>query len=132
MINGSRFLDQLETIFLPNEAGKVITGVYRSSTVPLARDMQISILRNNMYTRKILYNMQVIADPYCVFFPGIEDCRIHRLWSCPKSQNIWRFINKILEETSDSPIFVKEAILGEYNEHPDTHRNLTILTPNGT
>ena len=99
MINGSRFLDQLETIFLPNEAGKVITGVYRSSTVPLARDMQISILRNNMYTRKILYNMQVIADPYCVFCPGIEDCRIHRLWSCPKSQDICRFIDMMLEET---------------------------------
>ena len=127
MINGSRFLDQLEVRFLPEEASKVITGVYRSSTVPLARDMQISILRNNLYTRKILYNMQVIADPFCVFCPGVDDCRIHRLWSCPKSQVIWKFINKILEETLDSPIFKQEAMLGEYNEHPDTHRNLTIL-----
>ena len=67
MINGSRFLDQLGIRFLPEEESKVITGVYRSSTVPLARDMQISILRNNMYTRKILYSMQVITDPFCVF-----------------------------------------------------------------
>ena len=127
MINGSRFLDQLQTVFLPNEAGKAIASGHGASTVPLARDMQISILRNNMYTRKILYNMQVIADPFCVFCPGIEDCRIHRLWSCPKSQRIWSFVNKVLEGTSDSPIFIKEAILGEYDEHPDSHRNITIL-----
>ena len=88
--------------------------------------MQISILRNNMYTRKILFNMQVIADPFCVFCPGIEECRVHRLWLCPQSQKIWNFVNRVLEETMDSPIFLKEAILGEYEESAATHRNLTI------
>ena len=127
LINGSRFLYQLETRLLPNEAGKVIAGVYKTSMVPLARDMQISILRNNMYTRKILFNMQVTADPFFLFCPGIEECRVHRLWLCPQSQKIWNFINRVLEETIDSPIFLKEAILGKYKESAATHRNLTIL-----
>ena len=44
-----------------------------------------------------------------------------------KSQKIWNFVNRVLEETMDSPIFLKEAILGEYEESAATHRNLTIL-----
>ena len=46
LINGSEFLQELMTTFLPSEAAKVISSVYQSSTVPLAGDMQISILRN--------------------------------------------------------------------------------------
>ena len=62
LVNGSEFLQELGTTFLPNEAAKVISSVYQSSTVPLARDMQISILRNNLYTRKILHKMKIIQD----------------------------------------------------------------------
>ena len=97
----------------PFEAEKVIASVYRSSMVPLARDMQILLLRNNLYTRKLLHNMKILPDPHCHLCPQEVDCRFHRFWSCPHSQRIWKFINKVLEETRDSPIFEKEAMLGE-------------------
>ena len=55
------------------------------------------------------------------------DYTIHRLWSCSHSQKIWKFLNKILEEKMDSTIFVKEAMIGEYEENAASHRNITIL-----
>ena len=94
-------MGRINAHFLAFKAEKVIVSVYRSSTVPLARDMQISLLRNNLYTRKLLYNMKVLPDPHCHLCPQEEDSRIHRLWSCPHSQKIWKFINKILEETME-------------------------------
>ena len=104
-----------------------MVSVYRTSTVPLARDMQILLLKNNFYTRKLLHNMKILPSPHCHLFTQEENSRIHRLWSCPHSQKIWKFINRVLAETMDSPIFIKEAMLGEYEENAATHRNLTIL-----
>ena len=83
LINRMEFLNQLKVQFLPYEAGKVIVSMYRTSMVPPARDMQIPLLRNNLYTRKLLYNMKILHDPYCHLCPQKEECRIHRLWSCP-------------------------------------------------
>ena len=89
--------------------------------------MQISLIRNNLYTRNLLYNMKVLPYPCCNLCPQKVECMIHRLWSCPHLQRIWKLVNKVLEETMDSPIFVKEAILGEYKESATTHRNIIIL-----
>ena len=41
LINGSKFLRELGIHFPPHKAAKVISSVYKTSTVPLARDMQI-------------------------------------------------------------------------------------------
>ena len=110
LINGTEFMSQFNANFLPYEARKVIASVYRSSTLPLARDMHIWLLRNNLYTRKLLHNMKILPDPHCHLCPQEVECRIHRFWSFPHLQRIWKFINKVLEETMDSPIFEKEAI----------------------
>ena len=79
LINGSKFLRELGIHFLPHEAAKVISSVYKTSTVPLARDMQISILRNNLYTRELLHKMKILQDPSCPLCPGITETRIHRI-----------------------------------------------------
>ena len=46
--------------YAPYEAEKIIRQVYTSTTVPHARDLQISIFRNNFLTRKNLYNKNLV------------------------------------------------------------------------
>ena len=128
LTNGMEFLNQLKVQFLPYKAEKVIASIYRNSTVPLAWDMQILLLRNNLYARKLLYNMKILHNPYCHLCPQKKECRTHRLWSCPHSEKIWKFINEILVETMDSPIYIEEVILGEYEEKAASHRKITILS----
>ena len=127
LVNGTEFMDQIQARLAPYEAQKVIASVYRSTTVPLARDLQISLLRNNLYTRELLYNMKVIDEPYCSLCPMITEDRVHRLWSCPYSKRIWKLLDKVFEETMEPPVFAKEAMLGDHEMNAASHRNITIL-----
>ena len=47
MQNHTKLLRQFKVCFAPNEAEKVIAKVYRSNTVPHARDLQIAMFCNN-------------------------------------------------------------------------------------
>ena len=127
LTNSSEFLRELGVHFLPNEAAKVISSIYKTSTVPLARDIQISILRNNLYAKELLHKMKVIQDPSCPFCPNVIETRIHRFWDCPQSKMIWQFVNKVLDTSCMKPIFKQEAMLGLYEESSTSNNNLIIL-----
>ena len=71
--------------------------------------------------------MRVFQDPSCPHCPGTTESRIHRLWKCPKAAILWSFINEVLEETCLPPIFIKEAMLGDYKGNPTSCNNLVIL-----
>ena len=71
--------------------------------------------------------MKILQDPSCPHCPEIAESCIHRFWNCPKVAVIWSFINEVLEETCLPPIFIKEAILGDYEDNPTSCNNLVIL-----
>ena len=80
-----------------------------------------------MFTRKFLHKMKLIQDPSCPHCPGITESRIHRFWKCPKAAAIWSFIKEVLKETCLPPVFIKEAMLGDYENNPTSCNNLVIL-----
>ena len=90
-------------------------------------DMQISILRNNLYTRELLHKMKIKQDPFCPLCPNIIETRIHRLLECPHSKTIWVFVNETLIESCMKPIFKQEIMLGIYEESSSSTTNLIIL-----
>ena len=40
---------------------------------------------------------------------------------------MWKFLDKVFEETMEPPIFAKEAMLGDHEVNAASHRNITIL-----
>ena len=67
MQNGTEMAAMFNLHFAPKEAEKIISQVYVSNTVHHARDLQISIFRNNVLTRKNLFNKKLLSNPYCRF-----------------------------------------------------------------
>ena len=60
MQNGTEMSAMLNIHNTPYEAEKIISQVYTSHTVPHARDLQINMFRNNVLTRKNLFNKELI------------------------------------------------------------------------
>ena len=81
MQNGTEISANFNIHYAPNEAEKIISQVYTSTTVLHARDLQISIFRNNILTRKNLFNKKLISNPFCRFCPDQEETLHHRLVS---------------------------------------------------
>ena len=63
MQNDTEMSTLFDVQYAPYEAEKIIRQVYTSNTVPHARDLQISIFRNNVLTRKNLYNKKLVPFP---------------------------------------------------------------------
>ena len=113
--------------YAPFEAEKIIRQVYTSNTVPHARDLQISIFRNNVLTRKNLYNKKLVPSPYCRFCPTQEETLHHRLVSCRKSKPIWDTVNHILIASHLIPVFDKEVYHTDYESGVHAVKNQIIM-----
>merc|ERR1711867_364206 len=113
--------------FAPKEVEKVISHVYISNTVPHARDLQISIFRNNVLTRKNLFNKKLISNPFCRFCPDQEETLHHRLISCRTSKPIWSIVNLILTSSDLVPVFDKEIFLTDYKSGTYAIQNQIIM-----
>ena len=61
--NGTEMSTAFNIHYAPYEAEKIISQVYTSSTVPHARDLQISMFRINVLTRKNLYTRILFLLP---------------------------------------------------------------------
>ena len=77
---------------IPNfDNDKVISQVYRSNSVPHARDLQIAMFRNNTYCKKMLFKKKLVDSPLCISCgSGAEYDLYHRIWACPRSRSIWQ------------------------------------------
>ena len=82
MMNGTEMAVNFKINYAPNEAEKIISQVYTSNTIPHARDLQISIFRNNVLNQTSLYNKNLVLNPYCRFCPNQEETLNHRFVSC--------------------------------------------------
>ena len=71
--------------------------------------------------------MKILQDPSCPHCPGTPETQIQGLWKCPKTAQVWVFINTVMEETCLTPIFIKEAMLGVYEENTTSCSNLVIV-----
>ena len=127
MQNGTEIATQFNVHYAPNEAEKIIKQVYSSITVPHARDLQISIFRNNVLTRKNLFMKQLVDTPFCRFCPNQEENLHHRLISCKASKPIWDLVNRILTAAKLVPVFDKEIYLTDYEDGPHAIKNQIIM-----
>merc|ERR1712243_203648 len=75
MMNGTEMAANFKITYAPYEAEKIIGQVYTSNTVPHARNLQISIFRNNVLTRKNIFNKKIVSNPFC----DQEETLHHRL-----------------------------------------------------
>ena len=128
MQNGTEMSKQFGVNYAPYEAEKIISQVYTSSTVPHARDLQISIFRNNVLTRKSLYNKNLIQSPDCRFCPRgtIEDMH-QRLISCKTCKPIWDTVNLILKASDLMPVYDREIYLTDYEAGVNAIQNQIIM-----
>merc|ERR1711867_161663 len=93
MQNNTEMSKMFNVRYAPNEAEKIISQVYTSNTVPHARDLQISIFRNNVLTRMNLFNKKIVSNPFCRFCPDQEETLHPSLVSCRTSKPIWNIMN---------------------------------------
>ena len=114
MQNNTEMSTMFNVRYAPNEAEKIFSQVYTSNTVPHARDFQISMFRNNVLTRKNLFNKNLVSSPNCRFCPGQVETLHHRLISCKTSKPIWDTVNLILTASDLVPMFDKEIYLTDY------------------
>ena len=114
MQNHTDMAKQFKVKYAPFEAEKIIRQVYTSNTVPHARDLQISIFRNNVLTRKNLHTKNLVPSPFCRFCPEQEETLHHRLVSCRTNKPIWDIVNRILTASDLIPVFDKEIYLTDY------------------
>ena len=78
-----KLLTQFKAYFAPNKAEKVISQVYRSNSVPHARDLQIAMFKNNTYCKKTLFKKKPVDSPLCISCgSGSEEDLYHRMWAC--------------------------------------------------
>ena len=108
MQNDTAMANLFNVHYAPFEAEKIIRQVYTSNTIPHARDLQISIFRNNVLTRQNLYNKNLVTSPFCRFCPDQEETLHHRLVSCVKNKPIWDTVNLILTASDFIPAYDKE------------------------
>ena len=102
--------------------------IYTSSTVPHTGDLQISIFRNNVFTRKNLYNKNLIQNPDCRFCPeGTVEELHHRLISCKTCKPIWDTVNLILTSSDLSPVYDREIYLTDYEAGVNAVQNEIIM-----
>ena len=126
MQNGTETATKFDLHFAPYEAEKIISQVYTSSTVPHARDLQISIFRNNVLTRKNLHSKNLVASPLCKFCAE-EETLHHRLISCRTSKPIWDIVNRILTASDLVPVYDKEIYLTDYESGVHAIQNQIIM-----
>ena len=127
MRNGTEMAPMFNVHYAPYKAEKIIRQVYTSNTVPHARDLQISMFRNNVLTRKNLYNKNLVPTPYCRFCPEHEETLHHRLVSCRTSKPIWATVNRILTASDLVPVFDKEIYLTDYESGTYAIQNQIIM-----
>ena len=127
MQNGTEMANQFNVHYAPYEAEKIIKQVYSSNTVPHARDLQISIFRNNVLTRKNLFMKQLVPTPYCRFCPNQEETLHHMLVSCRTSKPIWDIVNHILIASGLVPVYDKEIYMTDYEDGPHAIKNQIIM-----
>ena len=128
MQNDTEMSRQFNINYAPYEAEKIIIQVYTSSTVPHARDLQISIFRNNVLTRKNLYSKKLIQNSDCRFCPTgtVEDLH-HRLVSCRTCKPIWDIVNLILTSSDLLPVYDREIYLTDYEAGINAVQNQIIM-----
>jgi len=127
MHNGTEMTALFTVHYALYEAEKIISQVYISSTVPHARDLQISMFRNNVLTRKNLFNKNLIPSPFCRFCPGQEETLHHRLVSCRTSKPIWDIVNLILTASDLVPLFDREIYPTDYESGIYAIQNQIIM-----
>ena len=127
MQNGTEMSALFNVHYAPYEAEKIISQVYTSYTIPHARDLQISMFRNNVLTRKNLFNKNLVPSPFCRFCPGHEETLHHRLVSCKTSKPIWDTVNLILTASDLVPVFDKEIYLTDYESGTYAIQNQIIM-----
>jgi hypothetical protein len=127
MQNNSNMADLFNIRYAPFEAEKIIRQVYTSSTVPHARDLQISIFRNNVLTRQTLFNKNLVPSPFCRFCPDQEETLHHRFVSCVKNKPIWDTVNLILTASNFIPVYDREIYLTDYENGVHSVKNQIIM-----